>query len=196
MNLFLIDNYDSFTFNLVQQLGELGAAVEVLRNDAVDPEVCIGGAPHGLVISPGPGRPEQAGFALEVLERCAKAGIPVLGVCLGLQAIGLAFGAEVIRAGRVMHGKLSDVHHDGRGIFRGLPCPFQATRYHSLVVSESSCPPCLEVSARSPEGEVMGLRHRSLPVEGVQFHPESILTLEGPKLLANFVARCANRAVA
>jgi anthranilate synthase/aminodeoxychorismate synthase-like glutamine amidotransferase len=191
VNLLLIDNYDSFTFNLVQQLGELGAGVEVVRNDAESVDECLQRGAHGLVVSPGPGRPEQAGVTLEAVRSFAAARVPVLGVCLGLQAIAMVYGASVVPARRVMHGKVSAVRHDGRGVFRGLPRPFDATRYHSLVVRETDCPASLEISARSCDGEVMALRHRSLPVEGVQFHPESILTPVGRQLLGNFVELCA-----
>ena len=190
VNLLLIDNYDSFTFNLVQQFGELGVGVEVVRNDAESVEGCLQRGAQGLVLSPGPGRPEQAGITLEAVRSFAAARVPVLGVCLGLQAIAMVYGGSVVRARKVMHGKVSAVYHDGRGVFRGLPAPFPATRYHSLAVREAQCPASLEISARSCDGEVMGLRHRSLPVEGVQFHPESILTPLGRQLLGNFVELC------
>jgi anthranilate synthase/aminodeoxychorismate synthase-like glutamine amidotransferase len=193
VNLLLIDNYDSFTFNLVQQLGELGAGVEVVRNDAESVDDCLQRGAQGLVVSPGPGRPEQAGITLEAVRSFAASGVPVLGVCLGLQAIATVYGASVVRAHEVMHGKVSAIHHDGRGVFRGLPEPLRATRYHSLAVREGDCPESLEVSARSGGGEVMGLRHRRLEVEGVQFHPESILTVGGRQLLGNFVELCARR---
>jgi anthranilate synthase/aminodeoxychorismate synthase-like glutamine amidotransferase len=190
MSLLMIDNYDSFTYNLVQYLGELGADVVVLRNDAATAEELLARRPEGLVISPGPGDPDAAGVTLDAVRAFARARIPLLGVCLGHQAIGQAFGGRIGRARRLMHGKTSPIHHDGRGVFRGLPSPFEATRYHSLVIEPDSCPAELEVSARSPEGEIMGVRHRSLPIEGVQFHPESILTLEGKRLLANFLSLC------
>ena len=187
----MIDNYDSFTYNLVQYLGELGSEVEVVRNDAATAQELLARRPAGLVISPGPGDPEQAGVSEPAVRAFAGAGIPVLGVCLGHQAIGTAFGGRIVRARSLMHGKTSPIQHDGRGVFRGLPSPFQATRYHSLVIEGASCPAALEVSARSPDGEIMGVRHRELPVEGVQFHPESILTEAGKPLLANFLERCA-----
>ena len=185
--ILVLDNYDSFTYNLVQYLGELGARMRVARNDALtvdDVEVL---APEGIVISPGPGNPDGAGISLALIRRF-HARVPILGVCLGHQAIGQAFGGTVARARRQMHGKTSPIMHDGRGVFRGLPPGFEATRYHSLVVLESSLPADLEVSARADDGEIMGLRHRRYPVEGVQFHPESILTSQGKALLANFLA--------
>jgi anthranilate synthase/phosphoribosyltransferase len=183
--LLLIDNYDSFTYNLAQYLGELGAEVQVVRNDAITLDEIAALAPTHIVISPGPGTPDDAGISLALVERFAPS-VPILGVCLGHQAIGQAFGGRVVRAERLMHGKVSPVHHDGRGIFSGLPSPFEATRYHSLIVAEP-LPDCLEVSARTPEGEVMGLRHRAYPTAGVQFHPESILTEHGHQLLKNFL---------
>jgi len=190
MRLLMIDNYDSFTFNLVQYLGELGAEIEVLRNDAASLEDLMERDVAGVVISPGPGRPEKAGVSIAVVKAFARLGKPVLGVCLGHQAIGEAFGGRIVPARTLMHGKTSPIHHDQCGVFEGLPTPLDATRYHSLVVEPDSCPTSLEVSARSPDGEIMGLRHRELPVEGVQFHPESILTPEGKRLLANFLSRC------
>jgi anthranilate synthase/aminodeoxychorismate synthase-like glutamine amidotransferase len=190
MRLLMIDNYDSFTYNLVQYLGELGAEIDVLRNDAASLEDLLEREAAGLVISPGPGRPEAAGVSVAAVKAFARLGTPVLGVCLGHQAIGEAFGGSIAQARTIMHGKTSPIHHDQSGVFEGLPTPLDATRYHSLVVEPDSCPPSLEVSARSPDGEIMGLRHRELPVEGVQFHPESILTPEGKRLLANFLARC------
>ena len=190
MRTLVIDNYDSFTYNLVQYLGELGAEIEVLRNDAASLEDLLSRETSGVVISPGPGRPESAGVSVAAVEAFARRGKPVLGVCLGHQAIGEAFGGQFAQARTIMHGKTSPIHHDQSGVFEGLPTPFEATRYHSLVVDADSCPPSLEVSARSPDGEIMGLRHRELPVEGVQFHPESILTPEGKRLLANFLSRC------
>ena len=194
MRLVMVDNYDSFTFNLVQAFGELGADVLVLRPDAVDVDAWVERRPGALVVSPGPGRPEPAGASLRAVQRFAEAGIPVFGVCLGIQAIAEAFGARLRAARRLMHGKTSWVHHDGRGVFRSLPSPFEAARYHSLAVCEASCPPALRVSAHSDDGEVMGLRHRTLPVEGVQFHPESILTREGKHLLRNVLELCAESA--
>jgi anthranilate synthase/aminodeoxychorismate synthase-like glutamine amidotransferase len=190
MRLLMIDNYDSFTYNLVQYLGELGAEIDVLRNDAASLEDLLKREVEGVVISPGPGRPEAAGVSISAVTAFARLGIPVLGVCLGHQAIGEAFGGRIGQARTIMHGKTSSIHHDQSGVFEGLPTPLEATRYHSLVVESDSCPPSLEISARSPDGEIMGLRHRELPVEGVQFHPESILTPEGKRLLANFLSRC------
>ena len=184
--LLLIDNYDSFTYNLAQYLGELGEDVRVERNDAISVDAIAQLAPDRIVISPGPCTPNQAGVSLEVIRRFAGR-VPILGVCLGHQAIGQAFGGTVARAGRQMHGKTSPIDHDGRGVFRGLPERFEATRYHSLVVLEAGLPADLEISARADDGEIMGLRHRRYPVEGVQFHPESILTAQGKALLANFL---------
>jgi anthranilate synthase component 2 len=191
--LLMIDNYDSFTYNLVQYLGELGAEVEVLRNDAAPVEALLARRPDALVISPGPGRPAEAGVTIPALRAFAAEGIPVLGVCLGHQGIGEAFGGRVVGARTLMHGKTSLIHHDERGVFAGLPNPFEATRYHSLVIERDSCPAVLEVAAWTDDGEIMGVRHRELPVEGVQFHPESILTVEGKRLLANFLARTGPR---
>ena len=184
--ILVIDNYDSFTYNLVQYLGELGATLEVVRNDALDVDAVVRMAPERIVISPGPGNPDQAGVSLAVIRQLGPT-TPILGVCLGHQAIGQAFGATVLRARVQMHGKTSDIRHDGRGVFAGLSNPFVATRYHSLVVLPDTVPADLEVTARAEDGEVMGLRHRRYPVEGVQFHPESILTVEGKRLLANFL---------
>jgi len=184
--ILVIDNYDSFTYNLVQYLGELGAILEVVRNDVLDVDAVARLAPERIVISPGPGNPDQAGVSLDVIRQLGPT-TPILGVCLGHQAIGQAFGATVARARVQMHGKTSDIRHDGRGVFTGLSNPFVATRYHSLVVLPDTVPGDLEVTARAEDGEVMGLRHRRYPVEGVQFHPESILTVEGKRLLANFL---------
>lgn len=184
--LLMIDNYDSFTYNLVQYLGELGATVEVRRNDAVDVPGVRALKPDAIVISPGPCTPAQAGVSVELLRELAGE-FPMLGVCLGHQCIGEAFGGKVVRASRLMHGKTSPVLHDGKTIFRTVPSPFEAMRYHSLLVAAGSLPDCLEVSARTAEGEIMGLRHRRHPIEGVQFHPESIGTLEGKRLLKNFL---------
>jgi anthranilate synthase/aminodeoxychorismate synthase-like glutamine amidotransferase len=184
--LLVIDNYDSFTYNLVQYLGELGADVRVYRNDALTPETAEALEPEAIVISPGPRTPEEAGISVEVIRRCAGR-VPILGVCLGHQAIAVAFGGTVGRAERIMHGKTSPIHHDHETIFRGLPDPFDATRYHSLLVERSTLPACLHVSAWTAEGEIMGLRHRTQCVEGVQFHPESILTSAGRTLLGNFL---------
>jgi anthranilate synthase component 2 len=183
----VIDNYDSFTYNLVQYLGELGADVRVMRNDAVTVETIRAARPDRIVISPGPGRPENAGVTMDVIRELGRE-TPILGVCLGHQAIGAVFGGAVIRAAVPMHGKTSTIEHDGRGIFNGLPEPFLASRYHSLVVSDEGLPPALEVTARTKEDRtIMGLRHRSWPVYGVQFHPESILTGDGLRLLRNFL---------
>ncbi|MEO5334437.1 MAG: aminodeoxychorismate/anthranilate synthase component II [Magnetococcus sp. YQC-5] len=184
--LLLIDNYDSFTYNLAQYCGELGADVRVFRNDALTVEAIESMQPDHVVISPGPGTPDQAGITLEVIHRLAGR-IPMLGVCLGHQAIGQAFGGRVVRAPVLMHGKTSLIHHLGVGVFSQLPKPFLATRYHSLVVAQESVPDVLQVTAWTDDGLVMGLRHKTLPVEGVQFHPESILTEHGHALLANFL---------
>ena len=184
----VIDNYDSFVYNLVQYLGELGADPQVYRHDALDLEGVRGLEPDGLLISPGPGGPDDAGISNRVIEALAGE-IPILGVCLGHQCIGQVFGGQVVRAGSVMHGKTSLVHHDGAGIFTGLAQPLEATRYHSLVVDRESVPAELVVSAWTDDGTVMGLRHRRLAVEGVQFHPESVLTVDGHRLLANWLAQ-------
>jgi len=190
--LLMIDNYDSFTYNLVQYLGELGADVDVRRNDAITLEEVAALRPDGVVLSPGPCTPHEAGISVPLIERFAGT-IPILGVCLGHQAIGAAFGAAIVRAGRIMHGKTSPIHHDGRGLFREVPDPFEATRYHSLVIDPATLPATLEPTAWTAEREIMGVRHRTLFVEGVQFHPESILTVEGKRLLANFLARLDTR---
>jgi len=184
--LLVIDNYDSFTYNLVQYLGELGQQVRVVRNNevSVDDVVCM--CPEAIVISPGPCTPNEAGISLEVISRLAGK-IPILGVCLGHQAIGQAFGGKVIRAKEVVHGKTSRVFHDDKGLFAGLPNPFEATRYHSLIVERSSLPDCLEITAKTWDEEIMGLRHKTMLVEGVQFHPESFLTKVGKDLLRNFL---------
>ena len=189
--ILLLDNYDSFTFNLYQALGELGADVVVRRNDMVTVDEVERLVPmlDGIVISPGPCTPAEAGISVPLVQRLAGV-VPILGVCLGHQAIGAAFGGTIVRAPRLMHGKVSMIAHDGTGVFSGLPNPFQATRYHSLIVERSTLPPELEVTAEA-DGLIMGLRHRSLPVEGVQFHPESILTPAGNDLLANFLGRRA-----
>ncbi len=188
--LLVVDNYDSFVYNLVQELGELGAEIVVYRNDAVDVPTIRALAPDAVVLSPGPGRPEDAGVSVEVVHQLAGE-VPVFGVCLGHQAIGQAFGAEVVHAPALMHGKTSEIHHCGSGIFEGLPNPFVATRYHSLVLTPASIPASLEVTATTADGVVMGVRHRTLPVEGVQFHPESILTESGPAMLANLLRQVA-----
>jgi anthranilate synthase component 2 len=184
--ILVIDNYDSFTYNLVQYLGELGAELRVVRNDAMSADEVVAMHPERLVISPGPGTPNDAGVSLEVIRRLG-ATTPILGVCLGHQSIGQAYGATVARAQSQMHGKTSQIRHDNAGVFAGLPNPFTATRYHSLAVLKDTVTPDLEVTAWSEDGEIMGMRHRRHPVEGVQFHPESILTVEGKKLLANFL---------
>jgi anthranilate synthase/aminodeoxychorismate synthase-like glutamine amidotransferase len=185
--LLVIDNYDSFTYNLVQYLGELGQEVRVLRNDEIAPADIAGLAPSQIVISPGPCTPNEAGISLEVIKTYAGK-IPILGVCLGHQAIGQAFGGKIVRAARVMHGKTSKIFHDGRGLFTGLPNPFEATRYHSLLIERASVPDCLEVTARTVDEEIMAVRHKSLAIEGVQFHPESFLTTSGRDLLRGFLA--------
>ncbi|HET8647670.1 MAG TPA: aminodeoxychorismate/anthranilate synthase component II [Vicinamibacteria bacterium] len=184
--ILLLDNYDSFTYNLYQYLGELGAEVRVVRNDEMGAAEVVALEPEAVVISPGPGNPDQAGISLELIGRCAGR-LPLLGVCLGHQALGQAFGGRIVRAPRLMHGKTSQIDHDGRGVFAGLPRPFTATRYHSLVVDPAQVPDCLEVTAWTDEGVIMGLRHRQFPLEGVQFHPESILTTCGKDLLRNFL---------
>jgi anthranilate synthase/aminodeoxychorismate synthase-like glutamine amidotransferase len=185
----VIDNYDSFVYNLVQYLGELGANPVVHRHDAVSLEEMDALAPDAVLVSPGPGRPEDAGLSNDAIDHFGSRGVPVLGVCLGLQCIGQLYGGEVVRAPKVMHGKTSEVHHTGVGVFAGLPDPLTATRYHSLVVARDTVPDVLEITAESEDGLVMGLRHKLLPVEGVQFHPESILTDAGHNLLRNFLAQ-------
>ena len=184
----VIDNYDSFTYNLVQYLGELGAGTEVVRNDAMSASEVVDGHPDAIVLSPGPGRPEDAGICVELVTAAAEASIPLLGVCLGHQAITLAFDGTVVNAAVLMHGKCSDIEHTGEGVFRGLPSPLRATRYHSLVAHREALPPSLRLTAWVADGTVMGLRHRELPIEGVQFHPESIGTPHGRALLDNFLA--------
>lgn len=184
--ILVIDNYDSFTFNLVQYLGAMGQELKVFRNDAITLDEIERLAPERIVISPGPGRPENSGIIIRVIEEFSGR-MPILGVCLGHQAIGAAFGGDVVSAPQIMHGKTSEIFHDGRTIFKDLPSPFRATRYHSLVVSPATLPDCLEISAKTSDGIIMGLRHREMTVEGVQFHPESILTDIGMKLLSNFV---------
>jgi anthranilate synthase component II len=184
--LLMIDNYDSFTYNLVQYLGELGQKVQVFRNDEIDMERIEALAPERIVISPGPCTPTEAGISIGTIQRFAGT-IPILGVCLGHQSIGQAFGAKIVHATQLMHGKTSAIRHNDAGVFKGLPDPLTATRYHSLVIERASLPDCLEVTAWSADGEIMGVRHKALPVEGVQFHPESILTQHGHDLLANFL---------
>ena len=194
MRIAMIDNYDSFTYNLVQYLSELGATVAVVRNDAVSARALLADAPDGVVISPGPGEPDGAGISVQAVHECAASGTPLLGVCLGHQSIGVAFGGRIARARSIMHGKISKIEHDGAGVFRGLPSPMEATRYHSLVIDEASCPAELEITARTADREIMGVRHREHAIEGVQFHPESILTAEGKRLLENFLNRCGKAA--
>jgi len=184
--ILMIDNYDSFTYNLVQYLGVLGAEVEVRRNDKVTLDEIETMKPERIVISPGPGIPQSAGITISMIERFHPK-VPILGVCLGHQAIGAAFGGRVLHAARIMHGKTSEISHDSKGVFSDLPDPITATRYHSLAVERESLPSCLEVSAEAEDGEIMGLRHREYPVEGIQFHPESILTKEGMNILRNFL---------
>ena len=184
--IFLIDNYDSFTYNLFQYLGELGEEIVVKRNDSFQLEEIEKLAPDKIVISPGPGIPSHAGLSKKVVRKFAGA-IPILGVCLGHQAIAEEFGGRIVLTEKLMHGKVSEIFHDGKGLFKGLPSPFTATRYHSLIVERENLPDCLEISARTQDGIIMGIRHRSLSIDGVQFHPESILTTEGKKLLSNFL---------
>ena len=184
--LLMIDNYDSFTYNLVQYLGELGQEVKVVRNDELTLDEIERLGPQRIVLSPGPCTPNEAGVSLELIRRFAGR-VPILGVCLGHQAIGQALGGRIVHAKALMHGKVSEIHHSGRGVFRGLPTPFRATRYHSLAIERASCPPELEITAWTDDAEIMGVRHRTLAIEGVQFHPESILTEHGHALLANFL---------
>lgn len=189
--ILLIDNYDSFTWNLVHYLGELGARVEVRRNDALDVQAAMALRPAGIVLSPGPCDPDQAGICLPLTLAAAEAGVPLLGVCLGHQTIGQAFGGKVVRAGQIVHGKTDLIHHAGAGVFAGLPSPIRATRYHSLVVDRASLPAALEITAWTEDGTIMGLRHRDRPVEGVQFHPESIASEHGHAMLRQFLNRTA-----
>lgn len=196
VRLLMIDNYDSFTFNLVQYLGELGAQVEVVRNDVEKVDELLERNPAGVVISPGPGEPKAAGISVELVSACAKRGIPLLGVCLGHQSIGVAFGGQIRRARSIMHGKVSSIEHDGSGVLRGIASPFEATRYHSLVIERESCPKELVITARSDDGEIMAIRHREFPIEGVQFHPESILTRVGKTILGSFLEGCSSGAIA
>ncbi|GAA3411702.1 aminodeoxychorismate/anthranilate synthase component II [Paenibacillus hodogayensis] len=185
--ILVIDNYDSFTYNLVQYLGEIGQEVVVRRNDEIDLNGIEALKPDRILISPGPCTPNEAGISLALIDHF-KGKVPILGVCLGHQAIGQAFGGDVIRAEKLMHGKTSDIYHDGKTIFEGIPSPYTATRYHSLIVRRETLPDCLEISAETKDGEIMGLRHKQYPIEGVQFHPESIITDHGLTLLRNFVA--------
>ena len=187
----VIDNYDSFVYNLVQYVGELGADPQVIRNDDLTVDEAVALEPDLVLLSPGPGRPEDAGILCAAIPAFAERGIPVFGVCLGLQAIGHVFGGKVVRAPELMHGKTSFVRHHGHGVFAGLPSPLEATRYHSLVVERETLPACFEITAETDDGMIMGLRHKDLPVEGVQFHPESILTSNGHDMIATFLARAA-----
>jgi len=188
--ILVVDNYDSFVYNIVQYLGQLGAVCDVRRNDALDPAECTGY--DGVLLSPGPGTPEEAGVSVELVGRCAESGVPLFGVCLGLQAIGVAFGATVSRSPQLMHGKTSPIHHDGTGVLAGLPDPFTATRYHSLSIDPTSVPDELAVTAWAADGTVMAARHRDCPVEGVQFHPESVLTEHGHRMLGTWLAGCGD----
>ena len=185
--LLILDNYDSFTYNLVQYFGELGAEMKIFRNDALTVEDVKKLAPERICISPGPCTPNEAGISLELIRELG-ATTPILGVCLGHQSIGQVYGGDVVRADRLMHGKTSPIHHNGSSVFKGLPSPFEATRYHSLIVKRDTLPDCLEITAWTEEGEIMGLRHKEHPVHGVQFHPESILTEQGKQMLENFLA--------
>lgn len=189
--LLLIDNYDSFTYNLVHYIGELGAKVEVRRNDALDVQQALALRPDAIVLSPGPCTPTEAGICLPLVLAAAEARVPLFGVCLGHQAIGQAFGGQVVRADEIVHGKLGKIRHGGKGVFSGLPSPLNGTRYHSLIVDRASLPDCLEVTAELEDGTIMGLRHRDLPIEGVQFHPESIRSEHGHKMLQNFLDNVA-----
>lgn len=184
--ILMIDNYDSFTFNIVQYLGQMGEDVQVYRNDKITLDGIHRLNPQAIFLSPGPGSPREAGITVDVIREFHTT-VPLMGICLGHQSIGFAFGGEVVRAGRIMHGKVSPILHDGKTIFAGLPNPFTAGRYHSLVVRHETLPACLEVSARTAEGEIMGLRHKEYPVEGIQFHPESVLTPQGKRILRNFI---------
>lgn len=186
--LLLIDNYDSFTYNLVHYLGELGADVAVHRNDALDVQEAMALKPNGILLSPGPCDPDQAGICLALTKAAAETRIPLLGVCLGHQTIGQAFGGKVTRCHEIVHGKLGEMHHTNKGLFKGLPNPFEATRYHSLVVEKESLPDCLEVTAHLKDGTIMGLQHKELPIHGVQFHPESIASQHGHQMLDNFLS--------
>jgi anthranilate synthase/aminodeoxychorismate synthase-like glutamine amidotransferase len=184
--ILMIDNFDSFTYNLVQYLGEMGEELVVKRNDEISLEDIAAMQPEQIIISPGPCSPNEAGISVGTIQRFAGE-IPILGVCLGHQSIGQAFGGRIVRAQNLMHGKTSPIHHDNKGVFENMPQPFEATRYHSLVIEPSTLPDSLQISARTPDGEIMGVRHKTLPIEGVQFHPESILTQDGKKILQNFV---------
>jgi anthranilate synthase/aminodeoxychorismate synthase-like glutamine amidotransferase len=186
--LLVIDNFDSFTYNLVQYFGQLGVEQRIFRNDGISGAEALALRPERVMLSPGPCSPNEAGNSLDIIAAFAGSGIPLLGVCLGHQCIGQFFGGRVVRAGRLMHGKTSPIEHNGQGLFAGLPSPFQATRYHSLLVERASLPACLQITAETAEGEIMGLRHRDLPIHGVQFHPESLATEHGLRLLRNFLA--------
>ncbi|MTH76358.1 anthranilate synthase component II [Paracoccus aestuariivivens] len=190
--ILLIDNYDSFTWNLVHYMGEAGADVRVWRNDALTVDEALGMGAQGIVISPGPCDPAQAGIIVPLIKAASERAIPLFGVCLGHQAIGEAFGGKVVRASRIVHGKTDQISHDGTGVFTGLPSPLTATRYHSLTVEPESLPDCLRVTATAPDGTIMGLMHRTLPIEGVQFHPESIASEYGHDMIRNFLRRCSN----
>ena len=187
--IFVLDNYDSFTYNLVHLMGSLGAEMVVERNRETSVAAIMAMRPDGILLSPGPSRPENAGCMLDLIHAAAGR-IPMLGVCLGHQAIGHAFGAKVVSAKRIMHGKLSTIHHDGKGVFQNVPQDFKAVRYHSLALEEATLPDCLEITARSEDGEIMGVRHKELPIEGIQYHPESIMTEAGRQQLMNFLNRC------
>ena len=187
--IFVLDNYDSFTYNLVHLMGSLGAEMVVERNRETSVTAIMAMRPDGILLSPGPSRPENAGCMLDLIH-VAAGRIPMLGVCLGHQAIGHAFGAKVVSAKRIMHGKLSTIHHDGKGVFQNVPQDFKAVRYHSLALEEATLPDCLEITARSEDGEIMGVRHKELPIEGIQYHPESIMTEAGRQQLMNFLNRC------
>ncbi len=183
----LIDNYDSFTYNLFHFLGEVGAEMQVVRNDQITVDEALALAPEGVILSPGPCTPNEAGICLDMVKACADRALPLLGVCLGHQSIGQAFGGRIVRAQQVMHGKISDIQHDGKGLFAGLPSPLKVTRYHSLTIDPASMPDCLEVTARSDDGVIQGVQHKSLPIHGLQFHPESIASQRGKDMLANFL---------
>ena len=185
--LLLIDNYDSFTYNLVHYLGDLGAEVEIRRNDQIDVQAAMAMNPAGIILSPGPCDPDQAGICLALTAPAAETSTPLLGVCLGHQTLGQAFGGKVVRAGEIVHGKMGMMHHKGQGVFAGLPSPFAATRYHSLIVDRATLPDCLEITAELEDGTIMGLQHRDLPLHGVQFHPESIRSDHGHQMLQNFL---------
>lgn len=184
----LIDNYDSFTYNLFHFLGEVGAEMQVVRNDQISVNEALALNPEGVILSPGPCTPNEAGICLDMVEACAARGLPLLGVCLGHQSIGQAFGGRIVRAQQVMHGKISDITHEGKGLFAGLPNPLKVTRYHSLTIEPASLPDCLEVTARSDDGVIQGVQHKGLPIHGLQFHPESIASQRGKDMLANFLS--------